>query len=63
MLSEKFFIMPFFFDVSYLFVFKGFIYLFIRDTERKAETHAEKEAVSLQGAQCGTQSQDPRIMT
>ena len=44
-----------------------FIYLFIRDTERdwererEAETQAEGEAVSVQGARCGTQSWDSRI--
>ena len=31
-----------------------FIYFFMIDTERKAETQAEGEAGSLQGAQCGT---------
>ena len=39
------------------FFFKGFylfIYLFMRDTERKAETWAEGEAGSMQEAQCGT---------
>ena len=33
----------------------------MRDTEREAETQAEGEAGSMQGAQCGTRSQDPRI--
>ena len=33
----------------------------MRDTEREAETQAEGEAGSLQGARCRTQSQDPRI--
>ena len=39
-----------------LFFFKDFIYLFMRDTERKreAETQAEGEAGSMQGARCGT---------
>ena len=32
----------------------------MRDTEREAETQAEGEKGSLQGARCGTQSQDPR---
>ena len=32
----------------------------MRDTE--AETQAEREAGSMQGAQCGTQSWDSRIM-
>ena len=35
----------------------------MRDTEKEAETQAEGEAGSLQEAQCGTRSQDPRIMT
>ena len=46
-----------------VFVFKDFIYLFMRDIEREAETQAEGEAGSLQGARCSTQSQDPGIMT
>lgn len=37
----------------YLFVFKDFIYLFMRQREREAETQAEREAGSMQGAQCG----------
>ena len=38
-------------------------YLFIhgRHTERKAETEAEGEASSMQGAQCGTLSRVSRI--
>ena len=38
------------------FSFKDFIYLFMRDTQREAETQAEGEAGSLQGAQCRTRS-------
>ena len=34
----------------------------MRDTERKAETEAEGEAGFMQGAHCGIQSQDSRIM-
>ena len=34
----------------------------MRDREREAETQAEGEAGSMQGARCGTRSQDPRIM-
>ena len=48
----------------FIFFFQDFIYLFLRDThkrkrERKrgAETQAEGEADSTQGAQRGTQSQ------
>ena len=33
----------------------------MRDTEREAETQAEGEAGSMQGARCGTRSQDHRI--
>ena len=41
--------------------FKDFIYLFMRDTER--QRHRGREPASpLQGAQCGTRSQDPEIM-
>ena len=38
------------------FLFKYFIYLFMRDThtQREGETQAEGEAGSMQGAQCGT---------
>ena len=32
------------------FFFKAFIYLFMRDTQREAETQAEGEAGSMQGA-------------
>ena len=38
---------------------KDFIYLFMRDPEPQAE----KEAGSQWGTGCGTQSQDPKIMT
>ena len=45
--------------------FKGFIYLFTRDTERErgreAETQAEGEAGSMQGARRGTRSWDPGV--
>ena len=34
--------------------FKDFTYLFMRDTQREAETWAEGEAGSSQGAQCRT---------
>ena len=34
----------------YLFIFKDFIYLFVRETEREAETQAEGEAGPLRGA-------------
>ena len=43
------------------FFFKDFIYLFMRDTEREAETQAEGEAGSMQRAPCGTQSWVSRI--
>ena len=33
----------------------------MRDTQREAETQAEGEAGSIQGARCGTQSQVSRI--
>ena len=46
------------------FLFKDYIYLFMRhrEREREAETQAEGEAGSMQGAQSGTGSRDPRIM-
>ena len=40
-----------------------FICLLMRDTQREAETQAEGEAGSLQGARCGTRTQDPRSTT
>ena len=40
------------------FFFKDFIYLFMRDTQREAETQVEGEAGSMQGARCGTRSWD-----
>ena len=42
--------------------FKDFIYLFMRDTESEAETQAEGVAGSMQGAWCGTPSQNSKIM-
>ena len=33
-----------------IYIFKDFIYLFMRDTEKEAETQAEEEAGSSQGA-------------
>ena len=45
----------------FILFFKDFIYLFMRDTEREAETQAEGEAGSMQGARCRTRSQDPGV--
>ena len=42
-------------------LFKDFIYLFMRDTEREAETQAEGEAGSMQGVCRGTRSWDSRV--
>ena len=56
--SETLFIL--YLSIRNLF-FKDFIYLFMRDTEREAETQAEGEAGSLQGARCRTGSWDPGI--
>ena len=41
---------------SFYYFFKDFMYLFIRDTVREAETQAGGEAGSLQGARGGTRS-------
>ena len=43
--------------------FKDFIYLFMRDTEREAETQAEGEAGPMQGREpnMGLDPQDSRI--
>ena len=47
-----------------LFYYYYFLtYLFMRDSESKAETQAEGEAGSLQGARCGTRSRDPEGQT
>ena len=40
---------------------KYFIYLFMRDPEREAETQAEGEAGSMQGARRRTRSRDPEV--
>ena len=45
-------------SLQFDFFLKDVIYLFMRDTEREAETQAEGEAGSTQGAGCRTQSQD-----
>ena len=49
---------------KYIYFLKIFIYLFVKDREREreAETQAEGEAGSMQGARCGTRSQDSKIM-
>ena len=46
-----------------MYFFQDFIYLFMTDTERGAETQAEGEAGSLRGARGGTRSQDLGITT
>ena len=40
--------------ILFYYFLKIVIYLFMRDTQREAETQAEGEAVSMQGAGCGT---------
>ena len=51
--------------LHYIYIFKDFIYLFMRDTQKEreteTETQAEGEADSMQGARCGTRSQVSRI--
>ena len=51
------------FQLSLLFFFKDILNLFMRDTKREAETHAEEEAGSMQEAQCRTWSWDPGTTT
>ena len=47
---------------GHIFIFfKDFIYFFMRDTEREAETQAEGEAGSIREARCGTRFQDSGI--
>ena len=43
-------------DFAFFIFLEDFIYLFMRDKgrEREAETRAEGEADSMQGARCGT---------
>ena len=48
-------------QVVFCLSFKDFIYLFMRDIERETDTQAEGEAVSMQGARCGTWSWVSRI--
>ena len=44
------------------YFFKDFIYLFIRDTEREAETHSQREKQALgREPNAGTWSQESRI--
>ena len=45
-----------------IFLKRFFIYLFMTDTQREAETQAGGEAGSMQGAGRGTQSWVSRIM-
>ena len=52
-----------FYYENYSFISQDFIYLFMRDTERGAETQAEGEAGSMRGALCGTRFLDPGITT
>ena len=49
--------------VSFIYFFKDFVYLFMREREREreAETQAEGEVGSIQGARCGTRSRVTRI--
>ena len=44
-----------------LFLKKDFIYLFMRDTQREAETQAERETGSMQEARRGTRSWVSRV--
>ena len=45
------------------FCFFKISFIYSWETQREAETQVEGEAGLLRGAQCGTWSQDPRIMT
>ena len=52
-------------DIGYLnnnFLKRFYLFFHERHTEREEETQAEREAGSMQGARCGTQSRDSRIM-
>ena len=41
-------------QLKFFFFLIDFIYLFMRDIDREAETQAEGEAGSMQGARCRT---------
>ena len=47
-------------QIMFLIFLKDFIYLFVSDTQREAETQAEREAGSTQEAPCGTLSWDSK---
>ena len=40
---------------------KKILFIYLRHTERKAETQAEGKAGSMQGARCGTRTQESGI--
>ena len=46
--------------LDYVFIHN---YLFIHERQREVEIQAEGEAGALWGARCGTQFQDPGVMT
>ena len=46
--------LPLHIPTPFIYFFKDFIYLFMRDTEREAETQAEGEAGPMQRARRGT---------
>ena len=48
-------------QIEFINFLKDFIYVFMKDTEREAETQAEGDAGCLWGARCGAPSQDPGI--
>ena len=47
----------------FIYFFFRILFIYSWQTQREAETYAEGEAGSLWGARCGTQFQDPKIMT
>ena len=49
--------------VHSLDLLKNYLFIHERHREGETETQAEGEAGSLQGARCGTRSQDPGVMT
>ena len=55
--------MTFYLDKQWSPFFKKFIYLFIHERDRKRQRHRQRDKKApWGGAQCGTRSQDPRIM-
>ena len=49
--------------LKFIFIFLKILFIYLTERERAAEGEGEADFPAEQGAQCGTQSQDPGIMT